>query len=131
MTTRQYKLYEFLKNNYADGKYISKQEICEALPEYYTFKSDTNRHNVDIEQDVRCINEWENMQKCIVSNKQGYKIGNQKECEEYFERRFKSLFKSVKSLCDMKKRLAQNGQMRLTFGKERDTIMAFMGDSDE
>ena len=54
-----------------------------------------------------------------------------KECEEYFERRFKSLFKSVKSLCDMKKRLAQNGQMRLTFGKERDTIMAFMGDSDE
>lgn len=131
MNTRQFKLYEFLKNNYEDGRFISKKEICEALPEFYTFKSDTNRHNVDIEKDIREINDWENMQKCIVSNKKGYKIGSEEECNEYLSRRFDSIFKSLKSLHAIKKRLEQNGQFRLVFGKERNIIESFIDGSNE
>ena len=38
MTTRQWMLYNFLKDNYSDNKYISKKEICDALPEYFQIK---------------------------------------------------------------------------------------------
>ena len=70
------------------------------------------------------------MQKVIVSNKTGYKIGNEKECSEYLERRFKSVLKSLKSLWEYKKRLEQNGQMRITFGSERDTIESFIKENN-
>ena len=131
MNTRQYELYKFLKENYADGKYISKKEICEALPQYYTYNTNTNRHNVDIEIDVRAINDWDNMQKCIVSCKKGYKIGNEEECNEYLSRRFDSIFKSLKSLHAIKKRLEQNGQFRLVFGKERDIMECFINGKND
>ena len=131
MTTRQWKLYEFLKDNYREGYYISKKEICDALPDFYKYDNDTNRHNVEIEHDIRQINDDKDMQKAIVSNRYGYKIGNEQECNEYLQRRFSSIGKSLKSLWGMKKRLEQNGQMRLTFGKERDTIISFMQDSNE
>ena len=131
MNVRQYDLYNFLKENYADNKYISKKEICEALPEYYTYDTNTNRHNVEIEQDVRAINEWCNMQKCIVSNKRGYKIGNEQECNDYLQRRFNSLFKSLKTLWTIKKRLEQNGQYRLVFGNEREIMECFINGKDD
>ena len=63
LNTRQFKLYELLKNNYADGKYISKKEICDLLPDYYTFNENSNRHNTDIEYDVRAINNSMYMQR--------------------------------------------------------------------
>ena len=131
MNTRQYDLYNFLKDNYADGRYISKKEICEALPKYYVFKSDTNRHNVDIEQDIREINNWENMQKCIVSNKKGYKIGNEEECNEYLKRRFNTTLKTLKQLYSIKKRLEKNGQYRLVFGEERNIIESFINGTNK
>lgn len=131
MNTRQYELYKFLKESYADGKYISKKEICEALPQYYTYNTNTNRHNVDIECDIRAINDWDNMQKCIVSCKKGYKIGNEEECNEYLSRRFDSIFKSLKSLHAIKKRLEQNGQFRLVFGKERDIMECFINGKND
>lgn len=130
MTTRQWKLYLYLKANYCEGYYISKKQICEDLKDYYKYDENTNRHNTDIEYDIRAINDDEDMQKAIVSNRVGYKIGNEQECNEYLQRRFNSIGKSLKTLWGMKKRLEQNGQMRLTFGKERDTIIAFMQDSD-
>ena len=131
MNTRQYELYKFLKENYADGKYISKKEICDGLPQFYAYDENTNRHNVDIEQDIRVINDWENMQKCIVSNKRGYKIGNEEECNEYLHRRFNSIFKSLKSLNNIKKRLEQNGQFRLVFGKEREIMECFINGTNK
>ena len=131
MNTRQHELYKFLKENYADGKYISKKEICEALPQYYIYNENTNRHNVDIEIDIRAINDWDNMQKCIVSCKKGYKIGNEEECNEYLSRRFDSIFKSLKSLHAIKKRLEQNGQFRLVFGKEREIMECFINGKND
>lgn len=126
MTTRQWKLYEFLKLNYADGKYISKKEICDSLSDYYVYDENSDRHNVDIELDIRAINDDIVMQKCIVSNKRGYKIGNEQECNEYLARRFKSIFKSLKSLYAIKKRLELNNQMRIVFNEEREFIESFI-----
>ena len=131
MNTRQHKLYQFLKDNYRDGRYISKKEICEGLPTLYTYDENTNRHNVEIEQDVRAINEWDNMQKCIVSCKKGYKIGNENECNEYLQSRFDSVFKTLKYLNNIKKRLEQNGQFRLVFGKERNIMECYPDGSNK
>lgn len=131
MNTRQHKLYQFLKDNYQEGRYISKKEICEGLPKFYVYDENTNRHNVDIEQDVRAINEWDNMQKCIVSNKRGYKIGNEEECNEYLQNRYDSVFKTLKYLNNIKKRLEQNGQFRLVFGKEREIMECYINGTNK
>lgn len=131
MNTRQYELYKFLKDNYEDGRYISKKEISEALPDYYSFDGTKQRNGVLIESDVRVINDWENMQKCIVSCSKGYKIGNEQECNEYLSRRFDSIFRSLKSLYGIKKRLEQNGQFRLVFGKERNVIESYIDGSNK
>ena len=56
MTPRQWALYRFLKDNYSDDKYISKTEICNELPEYYSIKEGETRLCRDIEFDVRDIN---------------------------------------------------------------------------
>lgn len=131
MNTRQHELYKFLKDNYQEGRYISKKEICEALPQYYVFFTDTDRHNVNIENDIREINSWENMQKCIVSNRIGYKIGSEEECNEYLKRRFNTTLKTLKQLYAIKKRLEKNGQYRLVFGEERNIIESFINGTNK
>lgn len=131
MNTRQWELYKLLKLNYADGKFISKREICDLLPQYYTYDENTNRHNVDIEKDIRAINDDNVIQKCIVSNRTGYKIGNEEECNEYLKRRFTSIFNSLKSLYGIKKRLQNNNQYRLVFNSEKEIIECFMGAKNE
>ena len=131
MNTRQFELYKFLKDNYQEGRYISKKEICKALPQFYTYNTDTNRHNVEIEQDIREINNWENMQKCIVSNRIGYKIGSEIECNEYLKRRFNTTLNTLKQLYAIKKRLERNGQYRLVFGEERNIIESFINGTNK
>ena len=83
MTTRQWMLYNFLKDNYSDNKYISKKEICDALPEYFQIKDGETRVCRDIEFDVRDINADQTIQKIIVSNKEGYKLGNPSQVHDY------------------------------------------------
>ena len=51
---------------YINNKYISKREICEALPQYYQIKEGEKRTCVSIEYDIRMINESQIIQKIIV-----------------------------------------------------------------
>lgn len=126
LTPRQWDLYNFLKSQYADGVYISKAQICEALPEHYEIKQNETRACRDIEFDVRIINSNEIIQKVIVSSQKGYKIGNEAECELYLKTRIKREVQSFRLTKMLKKKLKKNNQMRLTFGtSERDVIEAY------
>ena len=124
LNPRQWDLYNFLKANYADGIYISKLDIAKALPQHYEVTK-TTRLLRAIESDIRAINECVIIQKIIVSNKTGYKVGNEAEVREYLNKRFKRDLKNLKLNWDLSRKVAMDGQMRLVFGSERDTIESY------
>ena len=94
MTTRQWALYNFLKNNYQEGVYISKRTICDNLSEFYQIKKNETRACRIMENDIREINNSDLIQKIIVSNKQGYKIGTKEECNNYTQIKLETIKKS-------------------------------------
>ena len=125
LTTRQWDLYNFLKEQYADGVYISKAQICEALPEHYQMKK-TTRLCREIEHDIRAINESPIIQKIVVSNSKGYKIGNKDEITDYLSKRTALERKSRELTKKLKIKLKLHGQYRITTGpNERDVIEAY------
>lgn len=87
LTTRQWQLYRFLKKMAKEDRFISKKEICENLKKYYEYKEEQKRLCRSIERDVRIINDSNEIQKIIVSNPEGYKIGNKDEVMEYLKKR--------------------------------------------
>lgn len=96
LTTRERDLYNFLKENKYNPRYISKREIALALPEHYNSEETHSRYLTIIESDVKNINYNVGIEDVIVSSKIGYKIGNEKEIEEYIKKRFERDFKSLK-----------------------------------
>lgn len=128
LTTRQWCLYNYLKDMYnINNKYISKQEICEALPEHYQIKEGEKRTCVAIEYDVRMINESPTIQKIIVSNKNGYKIGNEEEVTQYLNKRFRRDGRNMKLNWQLANKVALDNQTKLQlFGNERDFIETFI-----
>ena len=128
LTTRQWALYNYLKNNYEEGTYITKQAICRDLPNFYEIKNDETRVCRTIEEDVRVINDCDTIQKLIVSNRTGYKIGSRHECAKYIERRFQRDLKSLKLNWKLLRKVEENGQCRFTFGEgyERNFIETFI-----
>ena len=128
LTTRQWDLYIFLKTYYKEGVYISKQTICRNLPQHYQIKDKETRTCRAIENDIRKINNSDLIQKIIVSNKNGYKIGSKEECEKYIEKRFLRDLKNLKLNWKLVDKVESDGQCRFTFGKgyERDYVETFI-----
>ena len=126
MTTRQWMLYNFLKVNYSDHKYNSKKEICDALPEYFQIKDGETRVCRDIEFDVRDINADQTIQKIIVSNKEGYKLGNPSQVHDYVYNNIIALKQNLKHYYRLKHKAELNNQYRLQFGSEREIIETYL-----
>lgn len=125
ITARQWTLYNFLRSNYKEGVYIDKFLISQVCG--YPWNPKSNRNGREIENDVRAINDCDRIQKIIVSNKEGYKIGNREETLEYIKSRFMRDFKSLKLSWKLTNKVKMDGQTCLQlFGKERTTIEAFI-----
>lgn len=124
LNKRQWILYRYLKKRYKDNKYISKKEICTDLKNY-SYNENETRLCRTIESDVRTINESDEIQKIIVSNHEGYKIGNKEEVEQYLNRRFNRDYENIKLNWKLAKKVSLDKQMRLTFGNERDVIETY------
>ena len=126
MTTRQWRLYTFLVDNYSEDRYISKKEIVDALPEYYEIKQGETRTCRDIEFDVRDINADTTIQKIIVSNSKGYKIGNPQQVADYVLGNIEACINNIKHYYRLKRKAQMNNQVRLKFGQERDYIETYI-----
>ena len=131
MTNQQWALYRFLKENYSEDKYISKTEICNALPEYYSIKEGETRLCRDIEFDVRDINADATIQKIIVSNRKGYKIGNPEQVHDYVYSNIIANKQNLKHYYKLKHKAELNNQYRLQFGEEREVIEAYLIKEDK
>ncbi len=131
MTTRQWMLYNYLKDNYSDDKYISKKEIVNALPEYYEIKEGETRLCRDIEFDVRDINADATIQKIIVSNQKGYKLGNAEQVHDYVWNNIIAHKQNLKHYYSLKRKAELNNQYRIQFGAERDIIETYLNEKEK
>ena len=126
LTTRQWDLYNFLKNNYDEEIYIPKSEIVKYVFGYQVKEEDT-RFCRDIEFDVRAINENETIQKIIVSSSKGYKIGTPQQVHDYLWSRENEAKRSLVLTYKLRHKAELNGQFRLQFGKsERNVIESYL-----
>lgn len=130
LTTRQWKLYEFLKGRSDD--WTTQREIYEALKEEYeAFTGIGDFHNaptrVQITNDIRALNDSDVIQKIVLSSSSGVKISSEAEYKEWSVARWNSLKGMIKRLAYKDQKAKLNGQMKLVFGESlaRDFYEAF------
>lgn len=120
LTTRQWKLYELLKDN--SDKWLTQREIYERLKDHYRKEEfdEANFHDSGVRYwqtlDIRAINQSGVIQKIILSTPQGIKIANEEEYKEYSINRWKSIKGMIKRLAWKDHKAKLNGQMKLVFG---------------
>lgn len=133
LNSRQWALYNALKEQ--GDEWRVQAEIATLIPEYNydgsedwrLFHDSPARHLMTA--DIRAINESTVIQKVIISSGKGIKIANKDEFDRYIR---KEIMSSVRRLMRAKRKAAKgakDGQMRIVFGSERDTVKAFL-DSD-
>lgn len=128
LNSRQWAVYNLLKNN--PDRYLTQLDIVYSLHEYYdTSFSDDHFHDScarhQLTKDIRAINKSEVIQKIVISCNKGVKIASSAEFEEYINGEFASIFRKLARTRQKAKKGGLDGQMRLVFGSERDTIEAY------
>lgn len=129
LNSRQWKLYNYLKERGDEWTHAVDIAVNVYGVDGKKFLgSGTQRL---ISRDIQAINESDVIQKVILSHRtNGIKIANEAEFDLYIR---KEIMATVRKLMRAKykaKKGSRDGQMRITFGSERDTVKAFL-DSDK
>lgn len=129
LNSRQWKLYEYLKGRGDEWTHAVDIAVnVYGVDGKKFFGSATQRL---ISSDIQVINESDVIQKVILSHRtNGIKIANEAEFDLYIR---KEIMAAVRKLMRAKYKAKKgnlDGQMRITFGSERDTVKAFI-DSDK
>ena len=126
LTPRQWRLYEFLKDNFSDDAYISKKDIALNV-DGYDVNDKSTRYLRDIEFDVHDINNSEVIQKIIVSSHKGYKIGTPSQVYDYIMGRIIEAKNSLILSYKLKHKAELNNQYRLVFNTvARDLVEVYI-----
>lgn len=130
LNSRQWELYNLFRNN--PDIYFKQSEIAERLKEYYSIDLSVNFHDsaarTQITNDIRAINESPLIQKIIISNKYGVKLASREEFEQYIKAEYAMIFRKLKRTRQKARKAGLDGQMRLTSGKERNTVESFVNE---
>lgn len=125
LTSRQWKLYEFLKSQ---EDWVKQERISSSLPDLYG-TSETPFHDtmarINITNDIRVIKKSDVIQKIIISSPKGVKIANEDDFGIYFDRKLINLKSQMKLLYKQLKKAQLNNQTRIVYNSERDFIEAF------
>ena len=132
LTPRQWALYNFLKEQ---GDVWTKQiDIAYALKNFYdcSFENDKfhdSKARLQITMDIRAISDSDVIQKIIISSPQGIKIANETEFDSYIRRELGAVIRRLNRVKRKAEKARLNGQTRVVFKGERDTIEAFIEES--
>jgi len=129
VNTRQWELYNLLKKRALEDitKWVSKQEIVNALPDWYEIKEGETRTCRDIEFDVKDINMDDTIQKTIVSSQKGYKIGTPEEVHDFIYSKIFDGKERLRYAYKLRHKAELNHQYRIKFGQhERDIIESYI-----
>lgn len=115
LTTRQWNLYNYLKEN--TDIYLTKEQIV-ANVDGYNYKDWQNEHNQNafrqLRDDIRNINSNQTrIQKIIISNKIGYKLATEKEFESWKISQWKLIKRKLYRMGVIDDKALKNNQMRL------------------
>lgn len=128
LNNRQWALYNLLKNN--PDTYFKQIDIVNELKEHYRFTDNINFHDsnarITLTKDIRAINESSVIQKIIISNQKGVKLASREEFEQYIKAEYAMIFRKLKRTRQKARKAGLDGQMRLTSGKERNTVEVFV-----
>lgn len=130
LNNRQWALYNYLKSRGNEWTY--QEDIARALPDWYAPIDPTvDYHNTKerhlMTKDIRAINDNSVIQKVIISNpSRGVKIATEAEWRECIKREYISVFNKLKRIRNKERKGLLNGQTRLVFKSERDTIESFL-----
>lgn len=130
LNSRQWALYNLLKNH--PDRRFQLCEIPAELPEFYEATPGRHFHNTGtrrrISADIQAINDSDVIQKVIIKNTFGIKLASREEFEQYMNAEFAELARRWKRAWKKAKKAGLDGQMKMTFGRERDTVEAFVDD---
>ena len=130
LNSRQWALYRYLKERGDEWTY--QAQAAAEIPEYkYSgdedfalFHDSPVRHLMT--KDIREINKSNVIQKVIITGAKGIKLANKDEFLEYLKRQYAALWRRKERIDKMACKWFKDQQMRLVFGRERDTIQAFI-----
>ena len=134
LNSRQWALYNYLKDK--GDTWTCQWQIALEIPEYkYDGEQDAalfhdSHARMQMTADIRAINDSSVIQKIIIASSKGIKIANKEEFNRYIR---KEIMAAVRRLMRAKRKAEKgnrDGQMRLVFNSERDTVKAFI-DSDK
>lgn len=134
LNSRQWALYNFLKER--GDEWTVQAEIAAALPEYnYDGEEEYAKFHdsparMQMTADIRDINDSAVIQKIIIGSSKGIKIANSEEFYRYIRKEKSAALRRLIRANYKEKKGSRDGQMRIVFGSELDTIKAFI-DSDK
>lgn len=133
LTPRQWRLYNFLKER--GDVWTTQIDIAYALKDHYdvSFKNDRfhdSKARLQMTMDIRKINDNDVIQKIIISSPKGIKIANESEFDEYIYKELGGVLRRLSRVRRKAEKAKMNGQTRIVFKSERDTIEAFIQRSE-
>lgn len=118
MNTRQWKLYEFLKEQM--DHYLSRKAIMRLSGLYEEETSRTLTH------DLQVIKENPTINRILITSRKGIKIAKTKEeADEYLEREKIETLSRLKRYFIQSKQYGLDNQTQIVFNAEKDTIEVF------
>jgi hypothetical protein len=131
LSPRQWALYRYLVER--GDQWTKQEEIAYELPEWYCQIDKDDFHSTKarrtMSKDIMAINNSTVIQKIIISHtKYGIKLATEDEWRQAIKREYASVFNKLKRIRHKEHKGYLNGQMRLVFKTERDTIESFLRD---
>lgn len=86
LTDRQKALYLLIySHSFGEHKVLTQKEICDALPEFYTYKKRENSSDccTMLWSDINAINQCPDVDHIIITNKYTYWIGSREETKAF------------------------------------------------
>jgi hypothetical protein len=135
LNDRQIDLYKFLLTQHS---FISKKEICKAMPYHYPRHLEHNNNEGNksvafgnISKDIRAINNSDDIENVVIGTKKGYKIATHEEAKKYIESRFKRDLKSLKLNWKLKRKVNIDGQLRFEDEDIKEVMTFIKGGNNE
>lgn len=121
LTTRQWKLYEFLKEQ---SKFLSRKDILKSVS-LYEENGETQSQLRELTRDLQAIKKSERIDKVLITGRTGIKLAQTyQEFKEYDEIEKLELLKRLKLLRKQERKYRSNNQTRVVFGQEKDIVEA-------
>ncbi len=118
MNTRQWQLYNLIKENSLQGKKTTQLEICEKIEGFeYKERQGTTDKCSAIWSDVRDINLFGETDKIIITKRYVYWIGNEQETEEYLKACWNQIAPALNRYWSIVKKIKNNGQYKILSNK--------------